>query len=196
MVKNKILSRIRREVPMFYDSSDNAPLLALQHKEIWFDGGFPIDSSLDQKADFYYCATLFVMFIKEIIALNQEETIYIGSFKKGVNNFEHWSNLNEHDCFVNLSKHISNSAIKKLKPLENGVIIDYIVENGLRYLTNICLYLPNSKIIVKPECHTKLEIYCAALNNGIDLLSGILKNEEFNGLELYKYDGKFSKINV
>ncbi len=181
MIKRKIMSRVRKDVPSYYYSnSKEAHFLAVYHKNIWFDGGFSPDCSLEEKADFYNASASFVKLIKAIIEENQEETLYLGSFLKEVKNFEDWSNLKEYDCFNNLSQYISNCEIKKINPKKDEFMIDYIVENGLRYLTNISFYLPKAKAIIRPDCHMHLQIFCSDCEKFSRQNSSLFSREEFN----------------
>ena len=185
MIKRKIIARVRKDIPSYYyHYSKESRFLAVYYKDIWFDGGFSTDCRLSDKSEFYKAAGLFVKFINEIIEKNEETIVYIGTFVKEIKNYEHWVNLMEYDCFVNFAEHISNDDIKKLHIPKDKVLIDYLVENGMRYLTNTALYLPNSKIVIKPDCHTHLEIFCSDCDNFIKKMSYLFYLDDYKFLEL------------
>ena len=68
---------------------------------------------------------------------------------------------------------------------DDSNIVDYIVENNFRYFSCIDFYLPKSKAVLQPTCHTELFIY----SKNYDLLLPIVKNilQDYQGFYLKKY---------
>ena len=73
-------------------------------------------------------------------------------------------------------KEILYAKIKKCS--EDDLIIDCIVENNFRYLACIDLYLPNSKVILQPTCHSELFIYAEDYNKILPVLKEVTDNSE------------------
>ena len=136
----------------------------ITYKKYW-DGGFDNDASLSDKADFYRVANLFSDAIKKIVsALN--DYIVIGN------------NFSQKDCYNNLRSYIKKNKSYELKCSEDDLIIDCIVENNFRYLACIDLYLPNSKVILQPTCHSELFIYAEDYNKILPVLKEVTDNSE------------------
>lgn len=77
---------------------------------------------------------------------------------------------------MNLTENISKHNHYLINIKNDGIIIDYIVENNFRYLTCIDLYLLNNKIIIQPTCHSEVIIYAEDYTKIIPIIQNILKN--------------------
>ena len=132
----------------------------ITYKKYW-DGGFDNDASLSDKADFYRVANLFSDAIKKIVSALNDYIVIGNNFSQKECMFESWSNKSY-----------------ALKCSEDDLIIDCIVENNFRYLACIDLYLPNSKVILQPTCHSELFIYAEDYNKILPVLKEVTDNSE------------------
>ena len=89
-----------------------------------------------------------------------------------------WSDKKSYDCYNNLRSYIKKNKSYALKCSEDDLIIDCIVENNFRYLACIDLYLPNSKVILQPTCHSELFIYAEDYNKILPVLKEVTYNSE------------------
>ena len=153
--------------------------------EKYWDGGYEPSAALNEKADFYRIANQFANIIKEIVSAT-DDTLIIGSeiSEKGCL-FESWKDLKNYDAYNNLYGLINKKCSYMLNLPDDSNIVDYIVENNFRYFSCIDFYLPKSKAVLQPTCHTELFIY----SKNYDLLLPIVKNilQDYQGFYLKKY---------
>ena len=57
-------------------------------------------------------------------------------------------------------------------------VYNFFKENNFRYLACIDLYLPNSKVILQPTCHSELFIYAEDYNKILPVLKEVTDNSE------------------
>lgn len=149
----------------------------ITYKKYW-DGGFDNDASLSDKADFYRIANLFSDAIKKIVSALNDYIVIGNNFSQKECLFESWSDKKSYDCYNNLRSYIKKNKSYALKCSEDDLIIDCIVENNFRYLACIDLYLPNSKVILQPTCHSELFIYAEDYNKILPVLKEVTDNSE------------------
>ena len=125
----------------------------------YWDGGIRTNSTLKDKAEFYAIATKMSDIIKDIIHKLNED-IFVGKrFCEYGEIYARWSDLKGYELFREICEIIRKNKIYKLTLPEDNDIIDMIVESNFRYFTYISLYLPTSKIIIQPSCHTEILVY-------------------------------------
>ena len=149
----------------------------ITYKKYW-DGGFDNDASLSDKADFYRVANLFSDAIKKIVSALNDYIVIGNKFSQKECLFESWTDKKSYDCYNNLKSYIKKNKSYALKCSEDDLIIDCIVENNFRYLACIDLYLPSSKVILKPTCHSELFIYAENYNKILPVLKEVTDNSE------------------
>ncbi|MBQ6570460.1 MAG: hypothetical protein IJL87_09410 [Clostridia bacterium] len=189
--KLKLVEQIKKETGLEVDNFDvmvETEQYHVSHSQIWFDGGFDMRDSLENKMKFYRAAFELLSFLKRFIADAGEEEIYLGNFEDKTNYCD-WSNKEEFDCFNVIKEEMDDTHCFKELYSEIGELLDYAVENNLRYLTEFEIYLPKSKTVISPECHTKLIFYSADNSTLSKRLKRVIKDNGFNDLETVKWIG-------
>lgn len=151
---------------------------------VFWDGGFAKDTSLQDKSNFYTLATVFSEITKKIIKSFDNQAIIGKNFCENKKLTEDWSDLSSYDSYNNLFSIIKKSKNYKLALPDDDIIIDYIIENNFRYLTNISLFLPKDEIVIQPTCHTEINIYSKNYPKIIPIIEDILS--DYNGFDLKK----------
>lgn len=126
----------------------------------YWDGGIYAKDSLKSKAEFYTLSSIFSDIVKALIQTLDESPILGKSICDHQAMYAHFSNMESYELFREITDVIKRNKYYRLNLPEDNDIIDLIIESNFRYFTHIALFLPNSKIIVEPSCHTELLIYC------------------------------------
>lgn len=150
----------------------------------YWDGGIRTDSTLKVKAEFYTLATRMSDIIKEIIQVFNEEVIVGKPFCEYEEIYARWSHLKSYELFREISETIRKNKIYKLTLPEDSDIIDLIVESNFRYFTYISLYLPASKIIIQPTCHTEILVYSMCNDLIFDAIEEAVKTHSDKVIEI------------
>lgn len=146
----------------------------ISSEDCW-DGGIRTEDTLQEKATFYMLANQMSAAIKEIISLAGGEA-YIGyllcEYEKI---YADWSDLEEHELFRMLSSRIRENKCYQLSLPKDSSIIDLIVEANFQYLSYISFYLPKTKVVLQPTCHTEVLVYSRNTSKTLSVLSGVIK---------------------
>lgn len=144
----KFNSKIYNSENYFYITADR-----------FWDGGFANDASLNEKLEFYSLADTFSKTLKQIIAaLNDKAIISESCCEKG-RYFEKWKGKKKYDSYNTLKHFIKKEKSYLLQLPNDGIILDYIVENNFRCLSCIDIYLQNSRLVLQPTCHSEIIVY-------------------------------------
>lgn len=154
----------------------------------FFEGGFDINATLEEKHRFYKIALEYSRLLKEM-AIKFEDNIIIGKDISEKYIFEEWSDLKKYDAFNNICNTINKKQTYMLDIPKDFDIIDYIIECDFRYFTNIDFYFQKMNLIVQPTCHTEFFLFSDDYSSIISSIKEILQN--FPSLELKEYDNSF-----
>lgn len=155
-----------------YDLKD---IYCITSEKFW-DGGYDIDADLSEKAEFYNLTNKFSHIIKDIVTVLDDELIIGAEISENGQMFQGWKDIKQYDAFNNLSNYINKKHYYNLTLPDDSCIIDYIIENNFRYLTSIDFYLPKSKIILQPTCHTEVFVYSENYEKINPTINRIIKN--------------------
>lgn len=136
--------------------NDRACLCVLN--DVWWEGGYERFCLPSEKEKFYRITQQALDILLEYARSLGEKICCIGPFHC-YENFEHWSNKEDFDCFNELKEHIKNDEYIILNMESNKELLGLIIENGFRYLSCVCVYLPKNDILIEPDNHTQLFVY-------------------------------------
>ena len=154
--------------------------------DLFWDGGINANSSLEDKYQFYFLSKNMSDIVKRIISLLQEEVYVSRFFCENSQIYAPWVDLKKHKLFQIVSRRIKKNGYYQLTFPEDDNLIDLIVESNFLYFTNISFYLPNSKVVIQPTCHTELIIY----SYEIETLNNILQKatEPYSNIKIKQYN--------
>ena len=165
-------------------SQFNKELYHIQPKFItcdkFWDGGIRIDSPLCEKANFYSVAEMMSQTVKELVLSLDEKPLVGQAFCEYERMFAEWSDLEYYELFREISQTFKKDKCYRLVLPGDNDAIDLIIESNFRYFSYISLYLPKSKIILQPSCHTEILIYAESDEHFGGLLEAIIR--KYNGI--------------
>ena len=142
--------------------------------DAFWDGGIRADSSLREKAEFYYLAEKMSRIIKNMIVASNENVFIGKALCENEQLYAHWSDLEAFELFREVSQLFKPRQYYEISLPKDSGVIDLIVESNFRYFTHIALYLPKSNVIVLPTCHTEVIVYSTYPDKMIGLLNDIV----------------------
>ncbi len=189
------MKEIRNKKPLKFDSKMYSFSPVFITSKLYWDGGIQTDSSLAEKAKFYYLSAKMSNVICDLITL-VDERAYIGSslceYEKI---YASWSDLKMYEIFREISGTIRDKRLYELVLPEDCGIVDLIVESNFRYLSHISFYLPKADVILLPTCHTEILVYAKDINKIRELVIPILEKHSSDGFQIFlKQDGDGSVI--
>ena len=141
---------------------------------MFWDGGINTDSSLKEKVKFYSISERMSCIIKDII-IGLGEKAFVGKeLCENKKLFAEWSDLEKYELFQEISELLKPKQYYEISLPQDEGIIDLIVESNFRYFTHIAMYLPETKLIVLPTCHTELLIYSFCPDKIVGFLDEII----------------------
>lgn len=144
--------------------------------DVGFDDGFDSFCSPETKAIFYNMVQQMLDIFLDFADKLDESKCFVGPFHN-INNYEHWTNKEEFDCFNELKKHIKNDAYLEVGQTENKELIGLIIENNFRHLTQISICFPKTSILVRPTHHMETIVYSRHFDKYKNILAEIVKSK-------------------
>lgn len=126
-------------------------------KDFYLEAGFKKNCTLQEKSKFYNGAAKLVTCVNMISEELNENMVYLGTFSMYEKNYLNWTGLKHYDAYNNLRSLLKSKEIKAFN-LSDVNIIDFAIECNLRHISHIMIYFPNSKIFIRPDVHSYLEI--------------------------------------
>lgn len=154
--------------------------------EKYWDGGYDIDASLDEKMQFYSYAKKYSDVLKNIIYQFGDKAIIGKDIGEKSDLFAHWKDMKCYDSFNNLNEQFNKKSNYEIN--HNDEIIDYIIENNFRYFSFIDFYLPKYNIILQPTCHTEIFIYSDNYKEIISKIETIIGSESELNIKYLEFD--------
>lgn len=131
--------------------------------DIWWDGGFDSFCLPKEKENFYRITQQALEIILDYAHTLGESMCCVGPFHR-FDNYEHWVNKEEYDCFNELKSHIEKDEYLLIDFESNKELLGIILENNFRYLSKISIYFPKTDILLEPGNHTEIFVYAKNLN--------------------------------
>lgn len=138
-----------------------------------WEGGVSTDSCLSQKALFYRLAEKMSTLTKCIMLALDEKPFVGKALCENNTMFAQWSNLEEIDIYRHVSGCFKKNKYYELSLPEDEAVVDWVVESNFFYLSYISFFLPKSKIVIIPTCHTEILFFCEDKQKYLDLLHDV-----------------------
>jgi len=130
--------------------------------------------ALLRKNEFYCLAERMSRIIKDIITEFDEHVLVDKVFCENEKMFADWVDLSKYELFREVSELFKSKQYYEISLPEDDKIIDLIVESNFRYFTYISLYLPKTKLIILPTCHTEILVYSDCSDKIVEVLEPIV----------------------
>lgn len=154
--------------------------------EKYWDGGYDIYASLDDKLQFYSYAKKYSDVLKNIIYQFGDKAIIGKDIGEKSDLFAHWKDMKCYDSFNNLNEQFNKKSNYEIN--HNDEIIDYIIENNFRYFSFIDSYLPKYNMILQATCHTEIFIYSDNYKEIISKIETIVGSESELNIKYLEFD--------
>lgn len=151
------LLKHKKSIDLINQLYDTAPCFV--SCDLFWDGGIRPESSLKEKADFYALAYKMSCVIKELISQLQEQPLIGSDYCENGQLYQHWSDLRSYETYRELRDRLGNTKSTTLKLPEEQDLIDLIVEANFRYFSQAAIFLPKTKAILCPSCHSEIIVY-------------------------------------
>lgn len=155
--------------------SSNAIYVYLDSKYI--EAGPSATDSLKKKQFFYEYCDRFKKAVVKIIKANNEKYLIAGKFNNCSSYYHDWSDVKRLENFWVLRQLFHRNIARVFCFPEEHKILDFLIENGFRYLSNIYLYLPKSNLLLRFECHSQIIIYTTQVDETLRKLRHWIGNE-------------------
>lgn len=152
------------------------------------EGGFASDSVLNEKAEFYSSAVKYRDLLVFVMTFLEEESFIVGTFRRKIQNFRSWSDLNRYDAYNNLYQIVQKNNSCRFDFLKEQNILDYVLENGFRYFSNLIIYFPKADIFVGADVHGALIFYGEIKK--LENIKNIIGNQNNDGFEMYFFESE------
>ena len=165
-------------------SQFNQDIYQIQPKYIicdqFWDGGIKTNTPLSEKANFYSVAEMMSQIVKELILTLGEKPLVGQPFCEYERMYAEWFDLENYEIYREIAQTFkTNKCYQLVLPGDNDTI-DLIIESNFRYFSYITLYLPKSKIILQPSCHTEILVYAENDEPFLGALEAIIS--KYNGI--------------
>lgn len=155
--KKEVLTFVKERFPAL-DKMEELEPVSIILPDCFFEAGCE-DASLSDKANFYYGASKFSDLFLELVKAFHEPYVLAGDFRQNGSMYETWSDLKNHYAFVKLKTYFQDGKFYQLTFPEDDFMADLLVENGFCYFTNLDLFFPRSRLMLRFDCHMQILIW-------------------------------------
>ena len=170
-----------------FDIVSKMPLIGVHHIHDW-DHGYESGTGYSGKRrEFYADMSEMVSFLYKYIAKNLIGEFIVAPFHR-INQFSVFDD--ENDIYREIKHFLKNFGIRgksqagvKLSA-EKGDVIEMILEGGFRGVSELCIFFPETKVLIAPNHHFDLPFFTHDLNKEKETLLLLLK--DFPRLKYYE----------
>ena len=139
--------------------SEKQNAIYIYQDALYIEAGPSAEDSLRKKEYFYAYCGQFKRATVKILRECKEEYLIVGKFNDFLHYYEPWSNIEQLENYQVLRKLFHGNVARVFRFPDEHRILDCLIENGFRYLSNLCLYMPKSNLLLRFECHSQLIVY-------------------------------------
>ncbi len=166
-----------KSLGLYFENIVDQPCFYIYSDLPYAETGFSIDATIHQKLEFYQNADLYMTFIALLMDKLNETIVYAGSFNNDSSFYQKWKGLKHYDCFRFFQSTFQNYSIYQLSFPDDKILLNTILENGFRDFSNMQLFLPQSKTIIKFDCHMQIILFPKNFSSMEPTLKNLLKND-------------------
>lgn len=153
----------------------DADTYVIVYNEKDWEGGRISEMPLKTKAEFYHVASQLSNVLFDIFDFYREEDICIGPFFE-LSNYCRRKDVNAFNLVQELKVQIKPKNYYWANSKEDKELIEKLIEENMRYLTQACFYLPAKQILLQVGHHTAFIAYSKDLEALNNEFADIVKN--------------------